>query len=375
MKYIFIIAAFNALFYVILLLQKKQKASHDKVLIAWLTYLGLFIGTYAFSSEYLVTGNQLWPVFLITLFLLHGPFLYFYVQSLIYPRQKWQSGIWIHLSPFIAFVLYLSIASFYPEYAIRIRIDHVDHGIRSPAIYSFFLILTVLSGPFYIYLTYRLFRNLDIDIFNHFSYSEEINLDWLKKLTYVFGFVWTALMIIAVIHHILHLFSMMFCLNGLFLTLSAFVILIGYYGLRQEKIFVNHIPGERNTESAPDPASPGLYLNADQTEQYTVDLTNHMKTEKPYLNPKLTIQELADQVDIPAHHISKLINDHFGQNFFEFVNQYRVEEVKSRLNNDKYSHFSLLGIAYESGFNSKSAFNRVFKKLTGTTPSQYKKGR
>jgi len=173
---------------------------------------------------------------------------------------------------------------------------------------------------------------------------------------------------------VMHLFTMMFCLNGLFLTLSAFVILIGYYGLRQEKIFVDHIPGEHKIESTPDYTHAGLNFNADQTEQYSTDLISHMKTEKPYLNPKLTIQELADQVNIPAHHISKLINDHFGQNFVEFVNRYRVEEGKSRLNNDKYSHFSLLGIAYESGFNSKSAFNRVFKNVTGTTPSQYKKG-
>ena len=75
---------------------------------------------------------------------------------------------------------------------------------------------------------------------------------------------------------------------------------------------------------------------------------------------------------MPSHHLSRVINEEFGVNFFEFVNQYRIEEVKSMIRNPKFDNYSLLGIAYESGFNTKSAFNRVFKKLTGTTPSNYK---
>lgn len=94
-------------------------------------------------------------------------------------------------------------------------------------------------------------------------------------------------MIIAVVHHVLHLFTMMFCLNGLFLTLSAFIILIGYYGLSQEKIFVDHISGDRKIEPTKETASSGLNLSVKQIEQYASDLTRHMNTEKPYLNPKL----------------------------------------------------------------------------------------
>lgn len=97
-----------------------------------------------------------------------------------------------------------------------------------------------------------------------------------------------------------------------------------------------------------------------------------MTTEKPYLEADLSLPELANKLDIPSHHLSRVINEQFGVNFFDFVNQYRVEEVKSRINNPEFENLSLLGIAFDCGFNTKSAFNRVFKKMTGFTPSEYK---
>jgi AraC-like DNA-binding protein len=97
-----------------------------------------------------------------------------------------------------------------------------------------------------------------------------------------------------------------------------------------------------------------------------------MVTEKPYLDANLSLPELADKLEIPSHHLSRVINEQFGVNFFDFVNQYRVEEVKSKIGNPEFENLSLLGIAFDSGFNTKSAFNRVFKKMTGFTPSEYK---
>lgn len=96
--------------------------------------------------------------------------------------------------------------------------------------------------------------------------------------------------------------------------------------------------------------------------------------EKPYLDPELTLTQLAERINISPHHLSQIINEQFQLNFFEYINQFRVEEVKSRICNPKYESYSLLGIAMDSGFNSKSAFNRVFKKLTHQTPSQFKAG-
>ena len=109
-----------------------------------------------------------------------------------------------------------------------------------------------------------------------------------------------------------------------------------------------------------------------EANEYSEQLMEYMRLEKPYLNPELTLTQLASEIDISKHHLSQIINEQFNLNFFEFINQYRVEEVKSRINDPKFENYSLLGIAFDSGFNSKSSFNRIFKRLTNQTPSQYK---
>ena len=98
-----------------------------------------------------------------------------------------------------------------------------------------------------------------------------------------------------------------------------------------------------------------------------------MDIEKPYLNADISLPELSERMNIPSHHLSRVINEKLNMNFFDFINQYRVEEVKSRIQDQQYVHLSILGIAFDSGFNTKSAFNRVFKKMTGMTPSEFKR--
>ena len=96
-----------------------------------------------------------------------------------------------------------------------------------------------------------------------------------------------------------------------------------------------------------------------------------MDTEKPYRQSNITIQELAELISIPKHHLSQVINDRLGKNFYDFINQYRVAEAQLMLLNPKYRHLTNLAVAEEAGFNSKATFNAVFKKQTGQTPSEY----
>lgn len=102
-------------------------------------------------------------------------------------------------------------------------------------------------------------------------------------------------------------------------------------------------------------------------------INSSMEHEKPFLNPEISLPELATLVNIPPYQLSRVINEKFGCNFFDFINGYRVNEIKRKLNDPAFDNLSLLGIAYDCGFNSKSAFNRIFKKMTGLTPSEYKK--
>ena len=112
-------------------------------------------------------------------------------------------------------------------------------------------------------------------------------------------------------------------------------------------------------------------LKNEDAEKYLKKPQQIMKNDKPYLNEKLTISELAEMVGISRHHLTQILNEHLNKNFYTFINEYRVKQVKEMLLNENKKHYSILAIAYECGFNSKSTFNTLFKKYTGKTPSQF----
>jgi AraC-like DNA-binding protein len=373
MKFIFLIASFNAFFFTSFLLQKKPKALHDKILTVWLIYLGFFIGVYAFYSHELFTHFKLLSISLLSLFLLHGPFLYYYIQALFSHKTNFSPKDLLHLLPFALFNLYLIISSANPDLSGRLNIENISPGDKPPVLFAFFLVITAFSGTLYMIPAFRFFRKLDINIFNNYSSSASLDLYWIRNLVLVFGIVWTALIIITVIHHIFRLFSMAFCTDGLFLFLSVFVILIGYFGLKQRTIFTseNVIADEEPKTSKV--RYSGSRLTEEEAKQYSAKLTEYMKAEKPFLNPDLSLPQLSAELNVSSHYLSQVINEQFNLNFFDFVNGYRVEEFKQNVRKPEFSNYSLLGIAFECGFNSKTAFNRIFKQATGLTPSQYRK--
>lgn len=114
-------------------------------------------------------------------------------------------------------------------------------------------------------------------------------------------------------------------------------------------------------------------LTPERADRYLKKLLHCMETEKPYIDGDLTVQKLAEKLAIPANHLSQAINEGLGQSFSDFINSYRIEEAKRRLLDPAYRHLSVLGIAEDVGFNSKSSFNAVFKKHTNTTPSEFRR--
>ncbi|MEL7162381.1 MAG: helix-turn-helix transcriptional regulator, partial [Bacteroidota bacterium] len=107
--------------------------------------------------------------------------------------------------------------------------------------------------------------------------------------------------------------------------------------------------------------------------QRTARLREHMETERPYLEPTLTVKDLADQLAWPERELSVLINQELGRHFFDFVNDYRIEHAKTLLRDPANARMTVLEILYAVGFNSKSSFNVAFKNRTGKTPTQYRK--
>src|SRR5690554_6229497 len=195
MTYLFFIASFNAFFFLALLLQKRPKLLHDRILIFWLFYLGFATAIYAFTIDFF-PENHLLSTGVISLLLLQGPFLYLYVTALTLNKKNFNyKNIW-HFSPFIAFVLYLLIAFSFPSYSEGIRVDHLSEGgVEPPLLFLFFLIITAVSGPVYFILAYMKFQKSKTSSLDFFS--KKMSLDWLEKLILIFGSLWTVLIVIA----------------------------------------------------------------------------------------------------------------------------------------------------------------------------------
>jgi AraC-like DNA-binding protein len=164
-------------------------------------------------------------------------------------------------------------------------------------------------------------------------------------------------------------------LRFVILTLAViWVLTLGYYGVRRTSFF-NAFPLYPEEEGKGAKESQHKYeknkLKDDLLPEYKNKLMQFMDEEQPYLNSRLTINQLASSIEIPVHHLSQILNEKIGQNFFEFINSYRVSEVKKRFLNPEYKNLTLLGIALESGFNSKASFNRIFKQMTQQTPTEF----
>jgi TolB-like protein/class 3 adenylate cyclase/AraC-like DNA-binding protein/Tfp pilus assembly protein PilF len=114
-------------------------------------------------------------------------------------------------------------------------------------------------------------------------------------------------------------------------------------------------------------------LNASKSTAYSTRLLAYLSEHEPFLNPDLSLRELAHKIKIHPNHLSWLLNNNFGKNYNEFINSYRIEAFKLNAKAPKNAHLTIEGLAYESGFNSKTVFNTYFKKETGLTPKQFLK--
>jgi AraC-like DNA-binding protein len=150
---------------------------------------------------------------------------------------------------------------------------------------------------------------------------------------------------------------------------------LGYFGLRQDEILPPATSLSELQQGGSIPVQPpdkSIAEKAKPNDELLQKLQSHLKTAKPYLNESLTLTELARQIGTTRNQLSFLINSAYGENFYSFVNKFRVEEVKQLIADPKNKNFTILSLAFEAGFPSKSSFHTIFKKFTGITPAEYR---
>lgn len=298
----------------------------------------------------------------------YGPLLYLYVKFMTDPLRKFN---WLSLLHFIPFVVFFAVSIiFRSEQLVRdLRNFFVQDKLLSlRLIYglSFFLSITVYSILTFIEIS-RHQKNLQ----NLVSYtSRMLTLNWLKIISISFYTAYFVLFILGGLNMIGNYipFDPYFVI---FFFIALFAFAYSFYGIRQPSIFGQELIQDINGRSEPAKyQKSGLKVR--QAEEYLKILIECMEKEKPYLNNNLSIHDLSVRTGIPRHYITQVLNEKYGKNFFTFINEYRVKEVISRLSDPKYGSYTLLAIAFDSGFNSKATFNSFFKSYTGLTPSEFR---
>lgn len=370
MEVILISGIFLSFFIVVLLLTKKQKSLTDKILAVWLAVIGIhLLGYYYNQIGYWETYPHLIGI-TAPFPLLHGPMLFLYTLYSLRNDQKIRIADYFHFAPVV--VSYVYMFDFFFFYTAEEK-RMVDVGeINDYTIFSIVLLVAILiSGLSYSILSYRLTLKHQIKIGNYFSYSEGINLKWLRNCILSIGLVFLSATTIYIVRDA---FGVQFQFNVeyiIYLIIIGFVFYIGYFGIKHENIFTNNTltenSEEEETESTEKYKNSGL--KRELVEELYKSLLEIMADKKPYLDPKLSLSRLAQLLEISPNQLSQIINQEAQVNFYDFVNNYRVEEFIQKASKNK--NFSLLALALDSGFNSKSSFNTIFKRQKGITPSQY----
>jgi AraC-like DNA-binding protein len=367
MGVIFISGIFMSFFIVLLLLTKKNKTMPDKILAVWIAVIGVhLLGFYVNQAGYwekyphLIGTTAPIPLF-------HGPLLYLYCLYALRNETQFRKLDFLHLVPGIAAYLYMS--SFFFLYSPEEK-KMVDKAVLSDfSIFSFVLLIAILiSGITYAIVSYRLTIRYKKNIKERFSYSEGISLKWLRYCILSMGLIFLSAIVVFGFRDGLNI---TFAFNPEYIFYIILVILIfyiGYFGIKQENIFINS-PIVENGKKTTEEKYKKSGVKASKASELYENLLQYMQKEKPYLHPKLSLSELAQELELSTNQLSQIINQQAGVNFYDFVNKYRVEEFLRQA--DKNRHFSLLALAHDAGFNSKSSFNYIFKKQKGLSPSQY----
>lgn len=297
----------------------------------------------------------------LTFSLALGPCIYFYTKKISDAAYLITKKKLLHFAPvLIEIILYYSMA-----------IDAYNKETPFFETFSFSFLLPIIqflalvSVVVYCVFSLKEIRKFHYWLNNNFSNASKYNLDWLYRLLTLFGILWVLWLPYSIVDFYFFNYELeMIYYYPLYILMSIITIWIAAEAFLKPEIVVL-----KNKSSRHKVEQPLTKEIADKSKW----LVNKMERNLFYLNPELTLKTLADELKVHPTKLSEIIHVGFNKNFNDFINDYRVKAVKLHLKNPNYNNITLLGIAYDCGFNAKTTFNRVFKKHTGKTPLQYKR--
>lgn len=376
-KELYIIGFAQALFFSLLILSKKNKKTSDVILIFFILLLGMDL----LYNYFVAVGlNKKYPIIVLSDFAywaLLGPVLYVYTDLSVH-RNKLKLAHALHLLPL------LIVYSFFSNYIF----NYMSNSTFADYFYKTQYKSTIIGvyfweivSPIYYIITAIKIQRHQKNIQYYFSNKKNIDFTWLKYLTHGFGLFLIVGSISLLLRQLFGVILPFKIYTYSDIILLLYIFGIGFWGYKQKGIFSNLEEG-LSAGTLQGIKIEKLYLpkryqhsalNDKDAYNLMQKLKEVMQSKKLFLNSEITIHIVANELNTTTHKLSQVINNNIGVNFYEFVNQYRIEEIKKLLIDPSKSNFKIESLAYDCGFNSKSAFYTLFKKYTLLTPAEYRK--
>jgi AraC-like DNA-binding protein len=306
------------------------------------------------------------------------PMHFLYTKYLLKRYTGVLKNDWYHFLPFGIFELFAlsSILAGKPFFfsAMTARPSETSFVFEA---FNFFLIA---QGATYMIISYRMIQQYTVHIKDISSSVEYVQMNWLRNIT-IAGLVALFLFLTEDLLMLLGVNLSNFILASV--SFAVYVYGMGYVGLSKSEILGSPEIEKTMYDISTVVSEEGSLTHISRYEKsglddetvrlYDEELLRLMEEKKPFLNPTLTLARLAEMLQVSPHNLSEVINTQEEKNFYDFVNDYRIEQVKKDLVNPAKQHLKILSLALEAGFNSKASFNTIFKEETGMTPSEYRK--
>lgn len=401
------IAAVQSIFISTLLLIRNQKTARlsDKLLAFFLLAIS------ATMSEHIAGWLGLYESQLLTFFpfgetFLFAPLAYLYIKSITNSDYAWSKKEWIHFLPASVYLTVHFIVWLYPlqqkQAMINLLFTYKWGEIQGYA--------NAFVFSLYLYKIIRHYRAYLKWLPNEYSNTEKLQLNWLRNFIILFSIYYIIFLGFAIggliswydytiafwQYFMLSIIIYYTSVSGYAFVQKFNVAFDMYKSVSESKSLQSTVLPASVTEvaepSITGPNNPTLYLAEPKTkspltanenstlllgstnielEPLKALIINHINHNKPYLDPELSLSQLANQLGKPPYIVTLAIKNAFGKNFNDLINGYRVDAVIEKLKNGEQKSQTLLGIAYDCGFNSKATFNRAFKKVQNTSPKEF----
>jgi AraC-like DNA-binding protein len=342
----------------LILFKTKKLQLNLKLFLAILLILFLLLTT-SYGIFHDIKWLQYLAVFISGIGYLLGPLIYLYVKSLGTENKDFLKKNKKHFIPFVLYFLLITfpllISVIYKDYIFYYLVLLNENAYVADCV-------EILFELFYLIISLRLFYRINASLKNVFSTLEYKNIKWIEVLGWgliLFSCIQLVIISLEKINGESEILDFILACSYV-----AFVCYLGYYGLQQSDASIG-------IADASEVITKRKYLVEEEINELTLRIASIFPSQKPYLNEELNLNKLAAILETSDKKLSYYLNNHLQTNFYDFINAYRIEAFKIKLSNNEQENFSILGLAYDSGFTSKSSFNRIFKKETGLSPSAY----